>query len=139
MTEKQKIARATKIQNEAYGKGVKMATKYTFNKKGNDLGIKDPISDIVSDLSQQLAEYYDRKLLESVFGKSGLIKYRSQRVPTYLQIKIPTIERHECYCDGELVERGWLITTRWVKLFRIGSHIEKVPYYPKHSVRFSMT
>jgi hypothetical protein len=78
--------------------------------------------------------FYDKKFLDSARSivSMGEMKYRNQRVSTYLKIKLPVIERHEC-CDddGEIIESGLMFKIREIKLFRIGSHIEKVPYWKK--------
>lgn len=83
-----------------------------------------------------MANYYDSILLnqmrtspleDSLFGK--VIGYKKVKVPKYLIIKLPIIEKDyntdSEYGDGSF--RGYLISFREVKLFRIGTTIEKQP------------
>lgn len=96
--------------------------------------------DIVKEYSKYagnaLANYYDSLLLnqmqgspleDSLFGK--IIGYKNIKVPKYLTIKIPVIEKDydfdSEYGDGSF--RGYLISFREIKLFRIGTKIERMP------------
>jgi len=72
-----------------------------------------------------VAKFYDSLLMDSFTKPISGIKYKKKKVPTYLTIKVPLIKRHECSDDG------WLIYLKEIRLFKIGSHFEKVPYYPK--------
>ena len=72
--------------------------------------------------------------LANLFLNQGeLIGYRKVRVPIYLSIPVPVIEKHYEYGDfGESCElEGLLITIKWIRLFKIWSKIEKVPRYKK--------
>ncbi len=73
------------------------------------------------------ANFYDENLLRMLEAGCSLFytgKFRKKRVPRYLRIRIPVIERHYCYEDEE---SGLLITTREIKLFRIGTEVIEVP------------
>ncbi len=87
-----------------------------------------------------LETYYSKKYLElastnffpsHILGE--IIGYRKVKVPTYLTIKVPMVEKHYDsdydYEDDEF--RGWLISFKEVKLFKIGHKIEEVPIYKK--------
>lgn len=91
----------------------------------------DLIKESVERHAKAAGDYYDRAMLKMF--KSGMSlfytgKFRNKRVPRYLRIKIPVIDRHYCYEDGE---SGWLITTKEIKLFRIGTEVVKVPVMRK--------
>jgi hypothetical protein len=66
-------------------------------------------------------------------NRGKFLGYRKVRVPVYLTIPIPIIEKHYEYGDfGESCElEGLLITIKWIRLFKIWSKIEKVPRYKK--------
>lgn len=53
--------------------------------------------------------------------------YRNKKVPVYLTIKYPMIEKYFDDEYGKFV--GYLIVIKEIKLFRIGTKVEKVPVY----------
>lgn len=86
--------------------------------------------------SEAVGNYYDSMLMSTLLDNHfiGEPKYRKERVPIYLKIKVPVIHKHTCssdYDDYDEEPSGWLISFREVKLFKIGSKIEEVPYWPK--------
>src|SRR3990167_4956034 len=100
----------------------------------------DIASIIAERLAKRLANFYDRTLLErastnffSLCGK--IVGYRKVKVPVYLEVTVPVIERH--YSDGDDYGEsggeyeGLLISTKKIRLFRIGTKIEKEPIYEK--------
>lgn len=99
------------------------------------------IEEYSKNASNILANYYDKALLDSITGSTSLedslfgkvIGYKKVKVPKYLIIKIPIIEKDynndSEYGDGSF--RGYLISFREVKLFRIGTTIESKPIRKK--------
>lgn len=90
---------------------------------------------ISEQLGKALGNYYDRTMMdmmtnntaaEMLFGK--VVGYRKQRVPKYLYIPFPAIEKHYNE-DGEY--EGLLISVYQKRLFRIGTEIVEVPIYKK--------
>ena len=113
-------------------------------KKKKIIGEVNIVSELAQERGKTLANFYDKMLLDSFMqsglaGDFGLIKYRKQRVPIYLTIKIPIFEKHYCYDnydDDDSGSAGYLMNFKAIKLFKIGSRIEKVPYYPNKTLRF---
>lgn len=103
--------------------------------------MKNIILQKTEEVGNQMASLYDQMLMnalkhandldEMMFGK--IIRYRNVKVPKYLTVKIPVISRDydndSEYGDGSF--RGLLISTREVKLFRIGTAIERQPVRKK--------
>ena len=94
----------------------------------------DILKETAEKLGEAVANFYDRALMDAITAPSMFFtgKYRNQRVPKYLRIKVPVIERHDC-CDedGGCYQSGWLITTKEIQLFRIGTKVIKVPVMRK--------
>jgi hypothetical protein len=88
-------------------------------------------------IDEEMNKFYDSVLLDALLAPSPFLgepRYRKERVPVYLKIKVPVIHKHTCYNDYEEYDDepiGWLISFKEVKLFKIGSKIEEVPYWPK--------
>lgn len=93
-------------------------------------GEVDVRKEVAERLGEATANYFDRMAMDMLMLPSLLFsgKYRNQRVPKYLRIRIPVIERHYCYNDdGDSGGSGLLLTTREIRLFKIGTEIIKVP------------
>jgi hypothetical protein len=98
---------------------------------------KDILKDKADELGSHLATYYDKMILDQasksfLLGFSG--KYRNKRVPKYLWITVPVVERH--YCNDEdggynSLSSGWLVSTRRIRLFKIGTEVIQVPIRKK--------
>ena len=107
-------------------------------KKKKTEAVIDVARETADMLGTALANFYDRMWMDSAsanfmspWGK--IVGYRKVRVPVYLEVTVPVIERHysddDDYGSGEY--EGLLISTRKIRLFRIGTKIEKEPIYEK--------
>jgi len=84
-----------------------------------------------------VTDFYNKKFMEVVsyhmdhlfFGK--VVGYKDVRVPRYLMVPVPVIERHYDYSDMGVDFEGILLSFRWVRLFRIGTKVIKEPVYRK--------
>lgn len=78
-------------------------------------------------LQKPLADFYDKAILKALVKGMSLFctgKFRNKRVPKYLKIKIPVIEKHFC---EDMDDSGFFITIKEIPLFRIGTKVIKVP------------
>ena len=98
----------------------------------------DVLHDIRDRLEEMMSSYYEKALMNSLFGNAEylfgkVIGYKKVRVPKYLTIKVPVITKEydndSEYGDGSF--RGFLLSFEERKLFRIGTTIEKQPIYRK--------
>lgn len=86
----------------------------------------------VMKVTQQL--YMDKMVYsinESLFGMPKIVSYRNVKVPKYLTIKVPVIERYTYYEYGDGEPSGWLITFKHINICKIGTKIERQPVYEK--------
>lgn len=103
--------------------------------------MKDIAKDKAEELGSALAGFYNRAFLYSartnLFGFcEKIVGYRKVRVPKYLEMTVPVLEKH--YDDGGDFE-GLLVTTRTVRICRIGTKIEKEPIYEKPKKKGGVT
>ena len=96
------------------------------------------IRKVADELGNTLASFYDKQLLDAATSTSiyerwmpKIVGYRMVRVPRYLEITIPVIEKH--YCSDEYGEEryleGLLLTFKTIRVCRIGTKVEKQPIY----------
>lgn len=90
----------------------------------------DLTQEMADDLGKIVGNFYDNAMVEMLKGASLFYtgKFRKKRVPKYLWITVPTIEYHicdwgECGCSVS----GLLISTKRIKLFKIGTEVIEVP------------
>lgn len=108
--------------------------------KNKTIGEINIVSKLAQERAKAIGDFYDKALLDNLkthFPFFAGAKYRKQRVPIYLKIKIPVLEKHSCgydYDDYPVSKNGYFLTFRKIKLFKIGSRIEKVEYYPKKKI-----
>jgi hypothetical protein len=96
-------------------------------------------TNILSDISEQVADsvasFYDKKLLEILEGPCSftpkIIRYKKVKVPRYLEITIPVIKKH--YSDDWWEYEGLLLTTKRIRICRIGTKTEREPIYKKRT------
>jgi len=94
---------------------------------------------VFSAMNEELNNIYDQELLNvmtrplSFNHHLKIIRYKKVKVPRYLTIKFPVIERWTDY-DGEYSFgdlQGWIIHFKKFNLFKIGTKIEEEPVYEK--------
>lgn len=94
---------------------------------------------ITEGIGNEVSNFYDKQFLDATTQslcfrpELKIIGYRKVKVPRYLTIKLPVIERWTDY-DGEYSFgdlEGWIIYFKEFNLFRIGTRIEEEPVYEK--------
>lgn len=81
--------------------------------------------------------YYDKMLANMAASFAGQLKYRNKRVPVYLKVRLPWVEKHYCGddWDDDFSIEGYLLVWKEFSLFKIGSKIDRVPYVPKRKAK----
>lgn len=104
-------------------------------KKKKTLGEVKMTSKYFTKMSKDLAEFYDRTIMENLrqslicsFDNRKIIGYRNVKTPRYLEINVPNFERHY---DEDGNYEGLLVFTRKVRVCQVGTKIEGRPIYFK--------
>lgn len=103
----------------------------------------DSTKKLIEYMESTLGNYYDRTMMNVVLNQNSffhfgkIIGYKNVKEPIYFTIKVPIIEKHYNYdeCGDYEEEDGFLITTKEIKLFKIGTKIVKKPIYEERKDR----
>lgn len=104
---------------------------------------KDYLGIISDKVGNDLARIYDKSFIDSLTHRPTwmpeIVGYKNVRVPRYLEIRVPVIEKHYRDFDDGMEYEGLLITTRTIRICKFGWKYEKQPIYKKQirkSIRF---
>lgn len=113
-------------------RGAKNVKKETKGSEEEMTKKKTTMEKTANRMAKTCANFYDKALVDRLMAGTSLFysgKFRNKRVPKYLWLTIPVIERHFDYEYGDY--EGLIITTRKIRLFKIGTKVIKVPVWRK--------